>query len=121
MKKTLNLPVIIAMITGFAIHSSGVDACTNILVSKNASVDGSTMITYAADSHVLYGELYFRPAQDHPQDAMLDIYEWDTGKYLGEIKQVPHTYKVIGNMNEPGRAPGAAGAAARRWSLRSPA
>jgi dipeptidase len=100
MKKALNLFGIIALITGFSMNTSGIYACTNILVSKNASVDGSTMITYAADSHVLYGELYFWPAQDHPQDAMLDIYEWDTGKYLGEIKQVSHTYKVIGNMNE---------------------
>jgi len=100
MKKTLNLLGIIALITGFSMNTSGIYACTNILVSKNASVDGSTMITYAADSHVLYGELYFWPAQDHPEDAMLDIYEWDTGKYLGQIKQVSHTYKVIGNMNE---------------------
>ncbi|MDA3880108.1 MAG: C69 family dipeptidase [Prolixibacteraceae bacterium] len=75
-------------------------ACTNFLVTKGASDDGSTMITYAADSHVLYGELYYTPAADHPQDAQLDIYEWDTGKYLGKIDQVPHTYSVVGNMNE---------------------
>jgi dipeptidase len=58
------------------------------------------MITYAADSHVLYGELYYTPAADHMPGSMLDIYEWDTGKYLGKIKQVPHTYSVVGNMNE---------------------
>jgi len=75
-------------------------ACTNFLVTKGASVDGSTMITYAADSHVLYGELYYTPAADHPKGAKLDIYEWDTGKFLGKIEQVPHTYSVIGNMNE---------------------
>lgn len=75
-------------------------ACTNFLVSKGASVDGSTMITYAADSHVLYGELYFTPAADHAEGEMLDIYEWDTGKYLGKIEQVTHTYSVVGNMNE---------------------
>lgn len=74
--------------------------CTNFLVSKGASADGSTMITYAADSHVLYGELYFRPALDYPAGAMLDVYEWDTGKYLGKIPQVRHTYSVVGNMNE---------------------
>jgi dipeptidase len=75
-------------------------ACTNFLVTKGASVDGSVMITYAADSHVLYGELYHRPAADWPKGAMAEINEWDTGKYLGKIPQVSHTYSVIGNMNE---------------------
>ena len=73
-------------------------ACTNFLVTKGATVDGSTMITYAADSHTLYGELYYQPAMDHPVGAMRDIYEWDTGKFLGQIEEVPHTYSVIGNM-----------------------
>jgi dipeptidase len=58
------------------------------------------MVTYAADSHTLYGELYFQPAQDHPAGAMRDIYEWDTGKFLGRIPQPAHTYSVVGNMNE---------------------
>lgn len=75
-------------------------ACTNILVTKGASVDGSTFISYAADSHDLFGELYHWPAQKHPEGAMLKIHEWDTGKYLGEIPQVAETYNVIGNMNE---------------------
>jgi dipeptidase len=79
---------------------SRVLACTNFLITKGATVDGSTMITYAADSHVLYGELYFTPAGEHPPGAMLDVYEWDTGKHLGKIKQVPQTYSVVGNMNE---------------------
>ena len=74
--------------------------CTNFLITKGASADGSTMITYAADSHVLYGELYYTPAATHLKDEMLDIYEWDTGKYLGQIKQVENTYSVVGNMNE---------------------
>ncbi|MFA5326182.1 MAG: C69 family dipeptidase [Prolixibacteraceae bacterium] len=74
--------------------------CTNFLVTKGATIDGSTMITYAADSHTLYGELYFQPAQDYPEGALRDIYEWDTGKFLGRIPQVPHTYSVVGNMNE---------------------
>ena len=76
------------------------DACTNILVSKGASADGSCMISYAADSHTLFGELYFRPAADWPEGAMLDVLEWDTGKYLGQIPQVRHTYQTVGNMNE---------------------
>ncbi|MDO8927479.1 MAG: C69 family dipeptidase, partial [Bacteroidota bacterium] len=75
-------------------------ACTNFLVTKGASVDGSTMITYAADSHTLYGELYFQPAKDYPAGAMRDIHEWDTGKFLGRIPQVAHTFSVVGNMNE---------------------
>jgi dipeptidase len=78
----------------------GVLACTNFLVTKKASADGSTMITYAADSHSLFGEVYYRPAADYPEGSMLDIYEWDTGKWLGKIKQVRHTYSVMGNMNE---------------------
>jgi len=77
-----------------------VDACTNFLVSKGASADGSTMITYVADSHELYGELYYTPARDHLEGSMLNIYEWDTGKYLGQIRQVAHTYTVVGNINE---------------------
>jgi dipeptidase len=76
------------------------NACTNFLFTKGATTDGSTMITYTADSHTLYGELYYTPAADYPENAMLDIYEWDTGKFLGKISQVRHTYSVIGNMNE---------------------
>ncbi len=75
-------------------------ACTNFLISRGATVDGSTMISYAADSHYLYGELYFWPAKDYPAGTMMDIWEWDTGKHLGKIPQVSHTYSVVGNMNE---------------------
>jgi dipeptidase len=75
-------------------------ACTNILVTKGASTDGSTMVTYAADAHVLYGELYHWPAAQWPAGSMLDVYEWDTSKYLGKIEQVSQTYNVVGNMNE---------------------
>ncbi len=86
---------------GFILSGSlTADACTNFLVTKGASTDGSTMISYAADSHLLYGELYFRPAKDHPKGSMVQVYEWDTGKYLGEIPQVKHTYRVVGNVNE---------------------
>ncbi len=87
----------------FALLSIGVTgsiACTNFLVTKGASVDGSVMVTYAADSHVLYGELYHRPAADWPAGAMAEIHEWDTGKYLGKIPQIAHTFSVIGNINE---------------------
>ncbi len=75
-------------------------ACTNFLVGKKASADGSTFISYSADSYYLYGSLYHYPAASYPEGTMLDIHEWDTGKYLGKIKQVERTYSVIGNMNE---------------------
>ena len=76
------------------------DACTNLLVGKNASVDGSTIITYAADSHTLFGDLQYLPAADHPAGAMRKIVDWDSGKPMGEIPEVAHTYAVVGNMNE---------------------
>lgn len=75
-------------------------ACTNYIVTKGASTDGSVMITYAADSHVLFGELYHWAPAVYPEGAMMDIYEWDTGKFLGQIKQARRTYNVVGNMNE---------------------
>jgi len=75
-------------------------ACTNFLVGKAASTDGSTLISYSADSYFLFGALYHYPAATYPADAMLDIHDWDIGKYLGKIKQVEKTYSVIGNMNE---------------------
>ncbi|HPW66102.1 MAG TPA: C69 family dipeptidase [Salinivirgaceae bacterium] len=76
------------------------DACTNYLVTKGASTDGSTMVTYSADSHQLYGEVYYWPAAKYKPGTMLKIYEWDSHKYLGEIAQALETYNVVGNMNE---------------------
>jgi dipeptidase len=76
------------------------EACTNFLITKSASADGSTMITYSADSHELYGELYYLPARDFAPGTLRDVYEWDTGKFLGRIPEVPHTYSVVGLMNE---------------------
>lgn len=75
-------------------------ACTNLLVGKKASTDGSTMITYSADSYALFGELYHWPAKTYPEGEMLKVYDWDSGKYLGEIRQALETYNVVGNMNE---------------------
>ena len=97
MRKLSFLTLVLLALTSVFSHAV---ACTNFLITKGASADGSTMITYAADSHVLYGELYFRPAADYPAGEMVDVYEWDTGKYLGKIKQVSHTFSVVGNMNE---------------------
>ena len=75
-------------------------ACTNLIVGKNASADGSTIVSYSADSYGLFGELYHYPAATYPKGTMLKVYEWDTGKYLGEIEQARQTYNVVGNMNE---------------------
>ena len=75
-------------------------ACTNFLVGKNASADGSTMISYAADSYGMFGFLHFAPAADYPEGAMREVKDWDTGRKQGFIRQVAHTYSVVGNMNE---------------------
>ena len=87
-----------ALLSGaFATEAS---ACTNIIVSKGASRDGSCMVSYAADSHWLFGELYYRPAATYEAGAMLKVYDWDSNRYIGEIEQVGRTYKTVGNMNE---------------------
>ena len=75
-------------------------ACTNFVVGKDASVDGSTMISYAADSYALYGYLHFAPAADYAEGDVREVKDWDTGKPLCSIPQVSHTYNVVGNMNE---------------------
>ena len=95
-KKRLTFAILLATV---AINMD-ISACTGLLVGKKASVDGSVIISYAADSHTLYGELYHWPAKDWPAGSMVNIKEWDTGKPLGSIPQVSHTYSVVGNMNE---------------------
>ena len=82
----------------FALGAVTAFACTNFIVTKGASTDGSVMVTYAADSHQLYGALYFTPKGNFKPGAMLRVDEWDTGKYLGDIAQIPQTYTTIGNM-----------------------
>lgn len=92
MKKSL---LIVAMMLPMAAF-----ACTNFLVGKDASADGSTMVSYAADSYGMFGFLHFAPAQDWPEGAMREVKDWDTGRPQGQIPQVAHTYTVVGNMNE---------------------
>ncbi len=92
--------ILFILVAAALLPEQNVNACTNFLISKGATKDGSVMITYSADSHVLYGELYFWPARNWPAGSMTDIYEWDSGKYLGKIPQVSRTYSVVGNMNE---------------------
>ena len=83
-----------------AVSLGRADACTNVIITKGASTDGSCMVSYAADSHLLYGELYFHPAADWKPGSMLAITDWDSYKPLGSIAQVAHTYQTMGNMNE---------------------
>ncbi len=81
----------------FALDAS---PCTNVIISRGASQDGSVLVSYAADSHTIYGELYYKPARDWKPGSTLQIYDWDTFKPLAAIEQVPHTYQTVGNMNE---------------------
>ncbi len=76
------------------------ESCTNLLITKGASADGSTMVSYSADSHTRYGTLVYYPAATYSKGSMLKVYEWGKDRYLGEIPQVEKTYRVIGNMNE---------------------
>jgi len=75
-------------------------ACTNVLVSKGASADGSVMISYLADAGGLMDPLHFYPGGQYAPGDSLKLYSWHTGKYLGSIAQIAKTFRVIGNMNE---------------------
>ena len=97
MKKTLMASFILAAL---GMLSPRAEACTNVIITRGASRDGSVLVSYAADSHSLFGELYYKPAADWKAGSMLAVRDWDTNRYLGEIEQVPHTYQTVGNMNE---------------------
>lgn len=93
MKRVLLLAV--ACVVAFATTA---EACTNFIITRGASTDGSNMVTYAADSHALYGALYqYTPGKYTPY---IDIREWDTGRPLGQISQAQTTYRTLGNSNE---------------------
>ena len=77
-----------------------VSACTNFIVTRGASTDGSVMVSYAADSHALYGALYHTAAGRYAPGTMMPVYEWDTGRYLRDIPQAAQTWSTVGNMNE---------------------
>ena len=97
MRKILILLGSVAALLALSVKS---EACTNIIVTPGASADGSSMVSYAADSHVLFGELYFWPAADWKAGSMLKVTDWDGNFYRGDIRQTEHTYQVTGNMNE---------------------
>ncbi len=92
MRKSLLIIALVLPLAAFA--------CTNFVVGKDASSDGSTILSYAADSYGMFGFLHFAPAQDWPEGAMREVKDWDTGRPQGVIPQVAHTYTVVGNMNE---------------------
>ena len=75
-------------------------ACTNLIVGKKASVDGSVLVSYNADDYGMFGHLCHYPAGTHKKGEMRKIFDWDTGEYHGEIPEAPVTYNVIGNINE---------------------
>ena len=98
MKKILTIAALLILHSSFFIlHTS---ACTNLIVAKGASADGSVIVSYNADSYGMYGNLYRHVGGKHQPGEMRKIYEWDTNKYLGEIPQAPVTYNVVGQMNE---------------------
>lgn len=88
------------MLPALAMTQAEALACTNLIAGPKATADGSVMVTYAADSHNLYGMLTHTPAADHAPGTVRKVVEWDTGKPLGSIPQIPHTYNVVGNINE---------------------
>ena len=89
---------LVALVGAFVGSVQMADACTNFIVTRGASADGSNMVTYAADSHGLYGALYsYVPGAF---TAMMDVTEWDTGRYIGQIAQAQTTYRTLGNSNE---------------------
>ena len=98
--RRLSKAILFVLTAALGLNAVDSHACTNVLVTKGASIDGSNMISYAADSHQLYGELYYKPAGVWGKDDMRPIYDWDSGKFLGYIPQVPRTYQRVGNMNE---------------------
>lgn len=94
-KKIFNIVVIT-----FLLFPYEVMACTNLIVGKKASADGSVMCTYNADSYGAFFNLYHSPAATHQHGEMIKIFDWDTNEFHGEIHQVAETYNVIGNINE---------------------
>lgn len=93
MKKQLLFAVLLAA-------ASYATACTNFIVGKKASADGSVFCTYNADSYGAFMPLYHFPAGKHAPGELRQIYDWDTNRYLGAIPEAPETYNVIGNTNE---------------------
>lgn len=95
--KQIKTIALAAIMSASAIESS---ACTNLIVGKKASVDGSVLVSYNADDYGMFGHLCHYPAGTHKKGEMRKIFDWDTGEYHGEIPEASVTYNVIGNINE---------------------
>lgn len=95
-----NILIILSLTLLLLSSSQPALACTNLIITKGASKDGSVMITYAADSHTRYGAIAFYPATDNIPGSMCQVYHYESGKWMGEIPEVAHTYSVIQFMNE---------------------
>ena len=93
---TIKTLLLLALVAAFNMAQ----ACTNFLITKGATVDGSNFISYCADSHIRYGELYFTPAADWPAGSMRVCYDRGTNAPRGSVPQPPHTYQVVGYINE---------------------
>jgi dipeptidase len=89
-----------SLILAFSISISSALACTNLIITKGASVDQSVMITYAADSHTRYGAIAAFPAADHKPGDKCEVYHYENGRLMGSIPEAAHTYSVIQFMNE---------------------
>ena len=98
--KKLYIAILASLFLPLGGGQEGARACTNLIVGKKASADGSVIVSYNADSYGMYGNLYRHVGGKHAAGEMRKIYEWDTNKYLGEIPQAPVTYNVVGQMNE---------------------
>ena len=97
LSKRLKDIALAALISASAMEAS---ACTNLIVGKKASVDGSVLVSYNADDYGMFGHLCHYPAGTHKKGEMRKIFDWDSGEYHGEIPEAPITYNVIGNINE---------------------
>ena len=87
--------VIAAMLSGVPVL-----ACTNIIVGRKASSDGSTMVSYNMDSYGMCDKLTVTPGGRHSVSEKVRVYDYDNLVHMGEIPQVPFTYRVVGSINE---------------------
>jgi dipeptidase len=94
--------IAVPLLLCFAQLIPNVDACSNIILTSGATQDSSNVVAYNADSATLFGSLYHYAAAKHPEGSKRKIYDWDSGRYLGEIDEVPNTFNVVGNTNEFG-------------------
>ena len=89
-----------ALVFAAMLPAPGADACTNIIVTKGASMDASTLVSYAADSHTTYGDLYYRAPARWKEGDMVKVYDYETNKYLADIPQIAETFGVVSNIND---------------------